>query len=66
MFEAIRARIETCPEWTVLILNEIDHIRYDANYDPSDFSYRLRRGEGKLARELNLSVFLVSNELYDR
>lgn len=47
----------------MLILDEIDHHQYDANYDPSDFFYRLLRGEGKLARNLNLSVFLISNEL---
>lgn len=63
VFEAIWARLETYPAWTVLILDEIDHVRHDANYDPSDFFYRLLRGEGKLARDLNLSVFLISNEL---
>ena len=63
VFEAIWERLETFPEWIVLILDEIDHIRHDANYDPSDFFYRLLRGEGKLARDLHLSVFLISNEL---
>jgi Cdc6-like AAA superfamily ATPase len=63
VFEAIWERLESYPKWTVLILDEIDHIRYDANYDPSDFFYRLLRGEGRLERELNLSAFLISNEL---
>jgi archaeal cell division control protein 6 len=63
VFEGIWERLETYPEWTVLILDEIDHIKHDANYDPSDFFYRLLRGEGKLARDLHLSVFLISNEL---
>ncbi|WP_336361918.1 Cdc6/Cdc18 family protein [Halalkalicoccus salilacus] len=63
VFEAIWERLETFPEWTVLILDEIDHIKHDANYDPSDFFYRLLRGEGKLKRGLQLSVFLISNEL---
>ncbi|KYH25034.1 ORC1-type DNA replication protein [Halalkalicoccus paucihalophilus] len=63
VFEAIWERLEEYPEWTVLILDEIDHIQHDANYDPSDFFYRLLRGEGKLERELQLSVFLISNEL---
>ncbi|MFC7008498.1 Cdc6/Cdc18 family protein [Halalkalicoccus salilacus] len=60
---AIWERLETFPEWTVLILDEIDHIRHDGNYAPSDFFYRLLRGEGKLTRDLHLSVFLISNEL---
>ncbi|MDL5363348.1 Cdc6/Cdc18 family protein [Halalkalicoccus sp. NIPERK01] len=63
VFEAIWERLEAYPEWTILILDEIDHIQHDANYDPSDFFYRLLRGEGKLTRDLNLSVFLISNEL---
>lgn len=56
-------RLETFPEWTVLLLDEVDHIRHDGNYAPSDFFYRLLRGEGKLTRDLHLSVFLISNEL---
>lgn len=63
VFERIWECLEDYPEWTVLILDEIDHIRHDANYDPSDFFYRLLRGEGKLAWKLHLSVFLISNEL---
>ncbi len=53
------------PEWTVLILDEIDHITQDSNYDPSDFLYRLLRGEGKLARDIQLSAWLISNELLE-
>jgi archaeal cell division control protein 6 len=63
VFTAIWDALEGYPEWTVLILDEIDHIRHDANYDPNDFFYRLLRGEGKLERGLNLSVIFISNEL---
>ncbi|MDG5761530.1 AAA family ATPase [Natronococcus sp. A-GB1] len=65
VFEAIWAALEGYPEWTVLVLDEIDHVRQDTNYDPSEFFYRLLRGEGKLAREISLSVWLVSNELLE-
>jgi hypothetical protein len=63
VFKGIWTALETYPEWTVLILDEIDHIRHDSNYDPNDFFCRLLRGEGKFKRDLNLSVFLISNEL---
>lgn len=63
MFERIWDALEAYPEWTMLILDEIDHIKQDSNYDPNDFFYRLLRGEGKLKREINLSVALISNEL---
>lgn len=63
VFEAIWERLEAYPDWTVLLLDEIDHVQHDANYDPSDFFYRLLRGEGRLERGLQLSVFLLSNEL---
>lgn len=49
----------------MLILDEIDHIKQDSNYDLSEFFYRLLRDEGKLQRDLNLSVILISNELVD-
>ncbi|WP_321112079.1 Cdc6/Cdc18 family protein [Halorussus salinisoli] len=65
VFTAIWNVLESYPEWTVLILDEIDHIQHDSHYDLNDFFYRLLRGEGKLARGLNLSVFLVSNELLE-
>jgi orc1/cdc6 family replication initiation protein len=65
VFEGIWNALEGYPEWTVLILDEIDHIQQDSNYDPSDFFYRLLRGEGKLKRDLNLSVWLISNELLE-
>jgi orc1/cdc6 family replication initiation protein len=65
VFSAIWDALETYPEWTVLILDEIDHIQHDSHYDPNDFFYRLLRGEGKLERGLHLSLFLVSNELLD-
>ena len=63
VFGAIWERLESHPEWTVLILDEIDHVRHDGNYDPNDFFYRLLRGEGKLNRGINLSVIFISNEL---
>jgi len=65
VFEGIWTALESYPEWTVLILDEIDHIKQDSNYDPNEFFYRLLRGEGKLQRGLNLSVFLLSNELLE-
>ena len=65
VFEEIWTALEGYPEWTILILDEIDHVQYDSNYEPSDFFYRLLRGEGKLKRGINLSVWLVSNELLE-
>lgn len=38
-------------------------MQHDSNYDPNEFFYRLLRGEGKLARDINLSCWLLSNEL---
>ncbi|WP_049997570.1 Cdc6/Cdc18 family protein [Halococcus sediminicola] len=63
VFEGIWAALEDYPEWTVLILDEIDHIKHDSNYDPNNFFYRLLRGEGKLERNIRLSVWPCSNEL---
>jgi archaeal cell division control protein 6 len=65
VFEGIWDALEEYPEWTVLLLDEIDHVQQDTNYDPSEFFYRLLRGEGKLARDISLSVWLVSNELLE-
>ncbi|MDG5761824.1 AAA family ATPase [Natronococcus sp. A-GB1] len=65
VFEGIWTAFEDYPEWTVLLLDEIDHIQQDTNYDPSDFFYRLLRGEGRLQRDIELSVFLISNELLE-
>ncbi|AGB38800.1 Cdc6/Cdc18 family protein [Natronococcus occultus] len=65
VFAGIWTALEDYPDWTVLILDEIDHIRHDANYDPNDFFYRLLRGEGKLKRGIDLSVWPVSNELLE-
>ncbi len=65
VFEAIWKALETYPEWTILLLDEIDHIQHDSNYDPNEFFYRLLRGEGKLKRGLNLSAWLLSNELLE-
>lgn len=64
-FAGIWDALAEYPEWTVLILDEIDHITQDHNYDPSDFLYRLLRGEGKLARDIQLSAWLISNELLE-
>ena len=63
VFEGIWTALEDYPDWTVLILDEIDHVRHDSNYDPNDFFYRLLRGEGKLKRGIQLSAWLISNEL---
>lgn len=65
VFAGIWDAFEEYPEHVVLILDEIDHITQDGNYDPNDFFYRLLRGEGKVSRGLNLSVFIVSNELLE-
>ncbi|NHN46489.1 AAA family ATPase [Halostella sp. JP-L12] len=65
VFEGIWTALADYPEWTVLILDEIDHVQHDSNYDPSDFFYRLLRGEGKLTRDIQLSVWLISNELLE-
>ncbi|WP_339104205.1 AAA family ATPase [Haloterrigena salinisoli] len=65
VFAAIWEALAAYPAWTVLLLDEIDHVRHDTNYDPSDFFYRLLRGEGKLARDIQLSVWLLSNELLE-
>jgi Cdc6-like AAA superfamily ATPase len=65
VFEGIWGALEDYPEWPVLLLDEIDHIQQDSNYDPSDFFYRLLRGEGKLKRDLALSVWSISNELLE-
>jgi orc1/cdc6 family replication initiation protein len=64
-FAGIWEALEEYPAWTVLILDEIDHIAQDSNYEPSDFLYRLLRGEGKLARDIQLSAWLISNELLE-
>ncbi|WP_265112541.1 Cdc6/Cdc18 family protein [Halosolutus halophilus] len=65
VFAGIWDALADYPAWTVLLLDEIDHVRHDTNYDPNDFFYRLLRGEGKLAREIDLSVWLLSNELLE-
>lgn len=65
VFEGIWIALEEYPEYTVLILDEIDQIQHDSNYDPSDFFYRLLRGEGKLKRGITLSAWLLSNRLIE-
>ncbi|ELY54989.1 orc1/cdc6 family replication initiation protein [Natronococcus amylolyticus DSM 10524] len=40
VFEAIWTALEASPEWTVLVLDEIDHVRHDSNDDPNEFSAR--------------------------
>lgn len=64
-FTGIWEALDAYPGWTVLLLDEIDHITQDQNYDPSDFVYRLLRGEGKLSRGIGLSVWPISNELLE-
>ncbi len=65
VFAAIWAALADYPAWTVLLLDEIDHLRQDVNYDPNDFFYRLLRGEGKRKRGIDLSLWLLSNELLE-
>lgn len=52
-------------DWTILLLDEIDHIQRDSNYEPSDFFYGLLRGEGKLQHNIGLSLWLLTSELLD-
>lgn len=47
----------------MLILDEIDHVQHDTNYDPNEFFYRLLRGKGKFTWDIHLSCWLLSNEL---
>ena len=63
VFTAIWEALADYPEWTILILDEIDQIRQDSNYDPNEFFYRLLRGEGKQQRDILLSAWTISNEL---
>ncbi|RQG97654.1 Cdc6/Cdc18 family protein [Natrarchaeobius chitinivorans] len=65
VFAGIWDALAAYPEWTVVLLDEVDHVRHDTNYDPNEFFYRLLRGEGKLARDISLSVWLLSNELLE-
>ena len=65
VFTGIWEALADYPAWTVLLLDEIDHIQHDTNYDPNEFFYRLLRGEGKLARDIDCSVWLISNELLE-
>ncbi|MFC6905870.1 Cdc6/Cdc18 family protein [Halalkalicoccus tibetensis] len=65
IFEGIWTTLEEYPEYTILLLDEVDHIKHDSNYDVSDFFYRLLRGEGKLKRDITLSAWLISNQLID-
>ncbi|MDS0475682.1 AAA family ATPase [Natrinema sp. 1APR25-10V2] len=65
VFAGIWTALADYPDWTILLLDEIDHVQHDTNYEPNDFFYRLLRGEGKLARGIDLSVWLLSNELLE-
>ncbi|WP_122089161.1 Cdc6/Cdc18 family protein [Halalkalicoccus subterraneus] len=65
VFEGIWVALEGYPEYTVLILDEIDQLQHDTNYDPNEFFYRLLRGEGKLKRGISLSAWLISNQLVE-
>lgn len=47
VFDGIWEALDDYPAWTVLLLDEIDHVQQDTNCDPSEFFYRLLRGEGK-------------------
>lgn len=65
VFEGIWIALEEYPQYTVLILDEIDQLQHDSNYDPNEFLYRLLRGEGKLKRGIDLSAWLISNQLVE-
>ena len=53
VFEGIWTALKEYPEWTVLTLDEINHIQHDSNYDPKDFFYRLLRGSPSACRLVN-------------
>ncbi|WP_254861429.1 Cdc6/Cdc18 family protein [Halovivax gelatinilyticus] len=65
VFEAIWDALEDYPAWTIFLLDEIDQITHDTNYNPNEFFYRLLRGEGKRRRGIDLSVWVVSNQLLE-
>ncbi|WP_458208934.1 Cdc6/Cdc18 family protein [Haladaptatus sp. NG-SE-30] len=65
VFASLWEALEDYPEYTILLLDEIDQLAQDSNYDPNDFFYRLLRGEGRLKRDISLSTFLISNELLE-
>jgi len=46
VFTGIWTALADYPDWTVLLLDEIDHVQHDINDDPTKFVYRLLRGEG--------------------
>ena len=46
VFGAIWERLESYPEWTVLLLDEVDHVRYDGSYDPNDIFTDCSAGRG--------------------
>ncbi len=52
-------------KYFVLVLDEIDRVKQDKNYDPNNFFYRLVRGDKKLKTDVTLSLFLISNELIE-
>ncbi|SIR76476.1 orc1/cdc6 family replication initiation protein [Haladaptatus litoreus] len=65
VFASLWEALTEYPEYTILLLDEIDQLAQDSNYDPNDFFYRLLRGEGRLKRGISLSTFLISNELLE-
>lgn len=64
-FEGIWDALESGAGTTILILDEIDQIRYDSHYDHNDFLYRLLRGDERLERGIDLSLILISNQLLE-
>lgn len=44
------------------MLDEIDHIARDTNYEPFEFLHQLLCGDGELAQDIQLSTWLSSNE----
>ncbi len=63
IFEEIWDVLDGYPEWTVVILDEVDKINQDKNYDTDNLFYRLLRGEEKISRDINTSLFLINNKL---
>ena len=65
VFASLWEALTDYPKYIIFLLDEIDQLAQDSNYDPNDFFYRLLRGEGRLKRDISLSTFLISNELLE-
>lgn len=60
IFEALSGH-----EYFAMVLDEVDKVKHDKNYSSSEFFYRLIRGNKKQETGTDLSLFLISNELFE-